>query len=142
MKAIKFIAAILLLFIFTSFSTTNKNKTTQVVTHTITDYYLDCVDDYLTGTFTITIKMWGKKYQEKWKGTMTGATGIYDVSQVANENWKPYSEDHALNYTYTMTLSFEKDGMPVGVLHVLYHATMNANGEITVEVDKVVNECY
>lgn len=44
--------------------------------------------------------------------------------------------------TYIKTVAWEKDGIPVGVTHIILHQTVNANGEMTNDIYKRVSECY
>lgn len=142
----------LLLLIIASFSFMMANA--QVEKYTWTDTYSDCVwipctDDWACGEITFTHTYWWNadgyttKAQHKVKGELEGELGVYTISQVINDMWwgDPNQVGAAPN-TYVLTVSYELDGMPIGVEHWTFHYTWNANGELTTVIDNYVFECY
>ena len=127
-----FFAAVVFLF-FAVGITNAQNKTVETESY---DYeqVLDCTDDYVWGSETMTYTTWDSKFQIRGKGEYEGASGKhYTWSMVVNDNFKRRKPGQGANRTYVSTSVIECEGVPIAIYKMRYHITMNANGEITVE---------
>jgi hypothetical protein len=104
-------------------------------------WVMPCVDEVLQGSYTFYYTTWDNKLQYKIKGSFIGyETGLeYTFISVEN-NGKRLNE--AINQTNVKNVSIECEGKVVGALKMLYHFTINANGDITASVDKFSFECF
>lgn len=136
MKTIKILAALFIFVGFSSISASAQSKAPvrdQVTIHSF--WMIGCVPEIAEGDLTISMVMWDSKYQEKVEGTFVGVDSgtEYSISYVGNMGSRPN------NTTQTATARVRADGKLIGVLHITYHLTFNANGELTAVVD---NEFY
>ena len=117
----------------------NKNKTITLDQDVYCGWYLEPYDEIAAGLTHWIITIWenGKgqfKIKGEWEGMVTG--NIYTISQVWNSYLPDYSGTGPYHATDVGSFVVELDGVPVVTEHWLYHITINANGEITAEVDK------
>lgn len=108
---------------------------------------IDCISEPVTGLLEFCSTYFDNgKLQIKVKGDLTGvSTGnIYTVSQVMNlnvQNWTWWTGYPATG-TYVDNYTIEKDGIPVALMKIRQHYTLNANGELTAYVDDYSFECF
>ena len=147
---------ITLLFLLTVFAFGLTKAQVTKNTETWTSYEcweIPCISDFACGELTFTETWWHnpdgsiKKHQWLIKGEMERDGGdVYTLSQVTNDQgwtiWLGIDKKGAESDTYIKTITWEKDGIPVGVTHITYHQTLNANGEMTIDINKIVSECY
>jgi hypothetical protein len=146
--------ALLILITAFAFATANAQVTKETNTWTWSGCFIvDCTGEMVCGEVLVTDTYWFnangniKKYQQLGKGELETESGdVYTLSSVINDhawNWW-YNEDTngAKPNTYVSNWVWEMDGMPVGVSHITWHMTVNANGEVTVDVVNQSWECY
>ena len=104
-------------------------------------WVIPCIDEIVEGSYTFYYTTWDNKLQYIIKGSFIGfETGLeYTFSSVENSG-KLLNE--AINQTNVKNVSIECQGKVVGTMKMLYHFTLNANGDITATVDKTSFECY
>lgn len=126
-----FFAAVVFLFFAVGISNA-QNKTVETDSWDF-EGIMDCTDDYVWGVETMVVTTWNSKYQVRYKGEYLGESGKhYTWSYVYNNNWKKMVPGQGANRTEVLTNVIECDGVPIAIYKVRFHATMNANGEITV----------
>jgi hypothetical protein len=159
MKTLKFLILICIFAVF-SVGTANSQVHRWVNTETYheTSIWFGCIDEPLTGdmvwTYTYTWKEDNGflKWQEKYKGTLTGdiSGDIYTISFVANDHSVSMVNVNGHwtgNWYYVQTFTIEKDGIPVSTYHRLIHGTGNTNsfenkGDWAAYVDNEWFECF
>lgn len=143
---------VLLILVFACFSVMMANAQVKKYSFDNTwqvSWSTPCVYDIVTGEISYTWTYWVKdnivtKLQTRIKGSnLVGMSGdVYTVSVVHNENPLNWKLNSGNPYTYVLTESWEKNGMPFAVYHVSYHITYNAKGEITATPFNYKWECY
>lgn len=141
MKTLKFL---MLLCVVTLFATSTAIAQPPIVGE-LTEPYPEgpsiCGDDVVSGTWTIQWKLWSDKAQFIYTWSLNGELGEYEGRAINN------SHNHILpngsaNYTEEVTMIVKRNGKPYAVGHQVYHFTLNANGEITVDFWKPVMHCF
>jgi hypothetical protein len=105
---------------------------------------MPCVVEFVSGEFEVSTIVWKNKVQVKVSGLLEGETtgNIYSISQVTNMNGGPFKDGNANNLTSVINATACLDGIPVFKIHILYHYTINANGEWAASVYKAFTDCY
>jgi hypothetical protein len=133
------------IFLFTTSAFSQMQKATYC--YTWEPQYIDCVSEEVTGVLeSCTTYFDNGKLQIKVKGVLTGINteNIYTVSQVLNlnvQNWTWFAS-YPASGTYVNNYTIEKDGIPIALMKIREHYTLNANGELTVYVDDFSFECF
>ncbi|WP_373495174.1 hypothetical protein [Aquiflexum sp.] len=81
------------------------------------------------------------KYHVNGKGTGVGqdSGAVYQWNEVSNQT---FNASKGINYTVTQTFMMIGQGKaPNRKVHLTYHITINANGELTVDVYNLSVEC-
>jgi len=136
MKSLKFLLTFFVVMTFFAVGISNaQNKTVETESFDF-EGVMDCTDDYVWGVETMVYTTWDYKYQVRGKGEYVGASGKhYTWSLVFNVNMKKYIPGKGVNRTEVSTSVIECEGVPIAIYKVRFHATMNANGEMTVYRD-------
>ena len=138
------------LFLFATSAFSQGKKATYCWTLNPSDWgpsLIGCISEEITGLVEgCTTYFENGKMQIKVTGDLTGViTGnIYTVRQVMNlntQNWSWWTSYPATG-TYVDNYIIEKDGIPVALMKIRQHFTLNANGELTAYVDDYSFECF
>jgi hypothetical protein len=144
MKTLKFFTVLAILAFF-SFGSTSAQNQKVVYTWTNTGCWdnINCVGETLCGDINVILVTWNNKWQWKFAGTLEGQTShdLYTWNQVNNESWNAWEEGAAGVYNSVQNVVLNKKGGPAIVFHVMYHITVNANGEVAAEFDKNSTSC-
>jgi hypothetical protein len=143
MKTLK-IFTVLGILAFFLFSNTSAQDQKVVYTWTVTGCFdIDCVGETLCGDINVIFLVWNNKVQMKYTGTLEGQTShdLYTWNQVTNESWNAWKEGAAGVSNFVQNVVLDKKGGPAIVFHMMYHITVNANGEVAVEFDKNSISC-
>lgn len=137
MKTLKlFFVTMLVLFLAVGISSAQVKKTVTTESWPWEGIQF-CTNDYVTGEETLVTTVWNGKIQWRYKGTYTGESGkSYSWSLVVNYSWKDFVEETAYTETYVSTAVIECEGVPIALYKIRYHLTVNANGEIPVQIYK------
>jgi hypothetical protein len=140
MKAIKFILAAAIMFVFSNGLTfgqaSNNNKETFVDTYPWSGY-VPCSDEYVSGTDNVTITFWDGKIQFRGKGEYVGEFGnMYEWSQVENLKFQDWVEGQAYTETIIVRATITRNGEVIAEGKYSLHITVNANGELTSEFER------
>lgn len=143
MKTLNFFAVLAILAFFSFGNTTAQN---QKVIGTGTNsgcWDINCVGETLCGDVNYIIIGWNNKIQMKFTGILEGQDthDLYTWNQVTNESWNTWKEGSAGVYNFVQNVVLNKKGGPAIVFHVMYHITVNANGEVAAEFDKNSASC-
>ena len=142
MKKIRTFLAISIVFAFASGiafgQASNHKKMVVVSTYEFDNTPIVCSGDLVSGPGEITETYWENgKYQFKIKATYVGLTGnVYELSGVQNTMMKDFVPGQAYSYTDVFTDVIYCNGEEFAMIKVRVHVTINANGEMTSEVDK------
>ena len=137
-----FLTLVLAGFIFSP-ANAQSPKTTYSETILITDYYLPCFDEIVTGEIYHEVMLVNSQFLGKIWGTLVGtSTGNeYTVFQILVDNLNLYRENGTAIRTSPFNLKFRLDGKLVFLLHGVFHVTVNANDDFVVVFDKYVVDC-
>ncbi len=143
MKSLKLFFVVFLLCLFTLASYAQPPKTVTCQTINWESLYLPCLEEGISGSVEMCITVWNSKVQQKLKGSVEGETSgaTYTVSGVSNWMVKPMMNGNAENETQVTTMTVCLDGIPVLTIHMNYHYTYNANGELVAQIDNFFWEC-
>jgi hypothetical protein len=108
------------------------NVDKQVVTVNLGGYYLECTGDYLYGDLTGEYFFMSHNWIAKAKKTMV--TGYLDPDgTILSGNVYEFSQNGVgLNFEELSGI-FRLNGKVVAVVHISYHTTTNANGDVVVD---------
>jgi hypothetical protein len=147
MKTLKFstMLCVLFLFVVNTVIAQPEKKNFGESTSPFSGYAF-CGTEVVTGTLTTEWKVsdpYWNWFQLKSHWSLVGAESDahYEAQEVTNVHFHiPTSGVETGNLTVHMFV--KKDNVPLGFVHNNYHYTVNANGDLTVEFDKWVAECF
>lgn len=140
----KKLALFLLLSVFV-FAVSNAQVTKFTNEWTYDDFvWVPCDEVVAYGTFSIQQTLWLdgdgwiKKIQSKVKGEFVAGDDVYVLKEMVNDMWWGDPDGQGANpNTYVVKVQWHRNGMLIGIQHLTFHYTINANGELT---SYVVNE--
>ena len=145
MKTLKFLMmlCVLILFAVSTVIAQPKNKDFGEETLPYSGYAF-CGTEVVTGTVTNEWKVTSPGWlQQKTHWSLVGAESgaHYEAHQVMNVHYDVPASGVELG-NFTLHMFVKKDNVPLGFVHDNYHYTVNANGDLTVELDNWVAECF
>ncbi len=143
MKTLKMLA---LLGIVAAFTVINAKAQSGVIkgdfVFEVVDQPWPCVNDVVSGNITGEYMIMPHLYMMRnFKDELTGISGnVYEITQ----NWRgnPFTPGNENAITFGSNVEVRLDGKLVVQTHWTYHLTINANGEVTVELDNAFDHCH
>ena len=140
MRSLKFILAVGFLLVYSlgvAFGqASNKNKQVKSESFNASGI-LPCAKELVSGYENLVYTYWDNKTQLRASGTFVGISGkVYEWSQVLNYTFKDYVPGKAFQSSEQVNATIWCEGEALAVMKLLFHYTVNANGEFTASIDK------
>ena len=130
----------------------NAQSTSTIIADLPFEIYVPCQDEWAVGTINLHIvehynqagEMTGIEHYQPQKGILIGqVTGKkYHANGVSQAMMNSQNENGATTYTLMDNANFVGQGGVHLRLFTLYHITINANGDVTTEIDNSSVECF
>jgi hypothetical protein len=146
MKTLKFfmVPCVLTLFAVSTVNAQPKNKDFGEMTIPLSSIAF-CGTEVVTGTITIEWKVTvpDEWFQQKVYYSLVGkeSGGHYEGKSIFNVHYR--INPNGVQYeNYTRHSFIKRDNVPLGYVHENFHYTVNANGDLTVNLYNWIFECF
>ncbi len=124
-------------------------KETWIESHPVPHFPIPCIGDAASGDIYITHTIWKNadgihiKHNAKITGVFVGNYGEYTLQKIVHDKNLGVPNLVGADYGYHLeTALFRLNGKPFAVVHVMFHYTINANGEFTADFHNAVVNCH